>query len=432
MSNLSPSWWRTLPPAGAPLPVKSLVQGLLSLKKEEIEKDVQAQIMRYFGVEHCILTDSGRSGLALTLKALQKCLPPSEKNTRTEVLIPAYVSYSVPSAVAHAGFEVQLYDVDPHTLAPDYASMQTAASDKTLAIVLCHQFGLPFAGAPAKEVANHVGAFLVDDAAQAMGSTVHHENAGCMGHVGLFSLSRGKPLTSVEGGIVLTDISQIASALYATIEEVYTKEKPSSPWSDMPNIIKSLALFTLRRPLWYTLPASLPWLNIGASIFEPHFPDGALSTYRMGLTAAALPLLKSANAQRRQWASRYSRLLETQKELRSIPTAEQTRPIYLRYPVLPELGSEGYIQKLLQHNSGLTAKKLGISRGFPQPLYAVPELKPHLASLDMDADRRFAGARYLADNLITLPTHDQVRGRDFDTIAHFFAETSLQHNTIQG
>ncbi len=416
---------RTLPPAGAPLPLKSLVKAVNATRNPAlVQKHLGWKLEEFFHAKHAVLTHSGRSGLALALRALHKSLPETQQNSRKEVLIPAFVSYSVPSAVVHAGFTPRLYDIDPTTLGPNLDSMRAGATEKTLAIVLCHQFGLSFDASPAMDVAQSVGAFLVDDAAQSMGGAVGTSPTGSMGHMGLFSLSRGKPLTAVEGGIVLTHDDALAEALQQCQEELYpaAHNQPKVGKDDILMGIKALALFMLRRPHMYTLPASLPWLNIGASIFEPDFPDGSMCPYAQGLTLASLPLLEQANAARRQWAERYARLLHSHEELRPILPEANTKPVYLRYPVMVEDTSRKCIQKILQHNAGRTARKLGISRAFPLPLHAVPNLKNHLAPHEGQVENDFSGARHAAEHLITLPTHDQVQGRDLDAMAHFFAQ----------
>ncbi len=417
---------RTLPPAGPPLPLSSLFKAFISsLGASKTEEKLHVQLKQYFNSEYAALTDSGRSGLSLALVALHKLYSSKEQEARNEVLIPAYVSYSVPSAVVHAGFKVRLYDIDPLTLTPDYESMRNAVSDKTVAIVICHQFGLPFDGAQAKEIAQEFGTYLLDDAAQAMGGTVKGKYAGCMGDIGLFSLSRGKPLTSVEGGILLTNSQAIASSLKISKEELYKgadKGKISKLLHDIPTMIKAVALYLLRRPILYSIPASLPFLNIGASIFEPDFPDGEMSPYRMGLTLAGIPLLSDANRKRNQWAEKYNNFVNNHEGLLSIPAQNESKTVYLRYPLISAQGKEKYIQKIMSHDNGNTAKKLGISRGFPLALYAVETLKPHLVEINGNPQELYKGATYLAENLITLPTHDQVTENDFATITNFFTQ----------
>ncbi len=435
---------RTLPPAGAPLPpshiVRAAARGLAKAalkltharKNHSADKKLCQTLARHFQVQQCVLSQSGRSGLSHILQALQACLPEKEQKSRTEVLIPAYVSYSVPSAVVHAGFTVRLYDIDPTTLGPDLSSVQQALSEKTLAVVLCHQFGLLYDAAPLQNLAEAHGAFLVDDAAQAMGGMVGKDYAGTMGHVGLFSLSRGKAVTAVEGGIILVPKGQQAQRITTALERNMTAHRHQEPklysytwqvksWAS--TCIKASALVLLRQPYLYTLPASLPWLHIGASIFEPHFENGPMCSFSKELTLDALPLMEQSHGRRRRKAARYTQLLQKNTSLQPLTLETPTRPVYVRYPLLPKAEKEVCIQRILAHEGGVTAKKFGISRGFPLALCDVAPLQEHLSSATRaDKDRLFPHARHVAQNLITLPTHEHVREGDMQRIAEFLAQ----------
>ncbi len=430
-TKFSSSPWRTLPPAGAPLPLSNAIRSLAApLRAELTEKQLCAKLARLFQVQHVQLSHSGRSALSRILKALHKCYPLAEQKERTQVLIPAYVSYSVPSAVVQAGFQVRLYDIDPHTLGPDLDSVQKALSEKTLAVVLCHQFGLVYDGAPLLRMAQEKGTFMVDDAAQVMGGMMGKDYAGTMGHVGLFSLSRGKAVTAVEGGIILvprgSESTRIEQALQQEQHDEFSsaiaaQQSPQQlALSSGKTFLKALALLLLRHPLLYTLPASLPWLQIGASIFEPHFPQGAMCPFSMGLCSQALALMEQSHGKRRSKAALYGNILQKNSSLRPIPPLSHTRPVYVRYPLLPSPGKEACIQEILQHDAGRTAKRLGISRGFPSALCAVPPLQPHMTQEDIrQGAAAFAGAQHAAQHLITLPTHDSVRRQDVDNINLF-------------
>lgn len=398
--------WRMLPPAGAPLDASAIFSALRS--GENTGDALRAKLAKRFDRRHVHLADTGRAGLALALMAVSRLHP-----ERDEALIPAYVSFSVPSAVVNAGLKVRLYDVDPHTLTPDYDSMRHALSERTLALVVCHQFGLPFDPAPAATLCQEHGALLIDDAAQAMGGKVKGSYAGCLGDVGLFSLSRGKPLTAVDGGILLTNNDELSRK----IEEVAAEQ--SGETGDMMPIIKAFALFFLRRPVFYRLPASLPWLNIGASVFDPSFPRTSMSRFRMGLALAALQRLDTANAARAAIAARYNQELANMAFVRPVAPQADSVPIYLRFPILPQANGEKRLQALVRAKDGQSggmARKLGISPGFPLPLDAIPALRTHLAA----PEETFPGARFLADHLLTLPTHDQVREQDITSIARLF------------
>lgn len=399
--------WRMLPPAGAPLTAGILFSALTALAAgKPVEETLRADLAELSGARHVRLADTGRAALSLALLALSRMRP-----QRDEVLVPAYVSFSVPSAAVNAGLKVRLYDVRPDDLTPEYQTLRAAVSERTLAVVVCHQFGLPFDPAPAVSACRNSGAALIDDAAQAMGGMAGGTLAGRFGHAGLFSLGRGKPLTAVDGGILLTDDDAIAREFDAA-----QAETPGRP-GNAAGIVKAAALLVLRRPAWYRLPASLPWLNIGASVFDPSFRRAPISRFRLGLASFALPLLEGANTARRRVAETYRREFAESPHIRPIPVQPDSTPVYLRFPIMPAPGAEGRLQALVRAQNGLPARKRGIVRGFPLPLDAVPALRPHLA----EPGGTFPGARFLAENLVTLPTHDQIGEREIASVVRFLA-----------
>ena len=96
----------------------------------------------YLDVNHCILGDSAR---ALLFKLLET-LKTQDGGIRDEVVIPGYTCYSVAASIAKAGLKINVYDLDPATLQPDFNSLRKAASEKTLAIIFQHLFGIPTSG----------------------------------------------------------------------------------------------------------------------------------------------------------------------------------------------------------------------------------------------------------------------------------------------
>ncbi len=397
-----------VPPGGAPLTPEGLRQAFRAGRQGREEPGAQGALYALrrligarFGVRHVVLTGSGREALALLCAALRRREP-----QRNQVLVPAYVSFSVPSAVVRAGCRVALYDVDPASLAPCLESLDRALDapahqGRTLALVACHQFGLPFDLAPLAERCRRKGITLIDDAAQAMGASVNGRNAGCMGDAGMFSLSRSKPLTAVEGGLVISDQAELAEALSVSACAAGTgRNNGVLPW-------KALALALLRHPLLYRLPASLPWLGLGESVFDPDFGSPGFSAFQAGLAAWGLERLEAINASRRRKAELYREQLRALPWLRPIEPAAEARAIYTRFPVVPASG-DGW-KKAPPATRGSAA--CGVSRGFPLSLAEIPGLKPHLtpASLSLEATR---GARWLARNLLTLPTHDQTTEQD--------------------
>lgn len=389
--------FRTLPPSAAPLHVGDILAGMRAMgRPHEAKEELRHAIQEKFGARHVFFTTSGRSGLSAGLRALHRLNP-----ERGEVLLPAYTSFSVPSAVVNAGLKVSLYDLHPETLAPDMDSLAAALTPNTLCVVACHLFGYPVDLEPLRELCRASGAALFDDAAQAMGASMGGRLAGTMGDMGLFSLSRGKNMTAVDGGIVLTDRDDVAEGLTALV--------PEPARFSAKHVAQSLMLLAMLHPRAYWLPTSLPFLNIGASIFDPQFCTEGLDAFRAGLTENVLHRLDALNRGRQLVAGAMLRQLDRIHGLRVIRPLPGAEPVFLRLPVLPQgRWPKGHAPE---------NPALGVVRSYPLALQDIAELKPHLT-----APAECPVAAMLARDLLTLPTHAFVTQEDMTMMADHFKE----------
>jgi perosamine synthetase len=221
---------RTAPPAAAPISLRDILSGIFGVHRGQQEIDrLRAELKSYFGVKHCFVVSSGRAALTLILKAIKKLNP-----VKDQVVIPAYTCFSVPSAIIRAGLKVQLCDMDPETLDFDYTQLSKLllSPDKLnepaklnklnkpkqlyepnnsfLAIIPAHLFGIPSDINRLRSLLGDTKTMIIEDAAQAMGGKWKGKKLGTLGDVGFFSLGRGKALSTVEGGIILTNREDIA------------------------------------------------------------------------------------------------------------------------------------------------------------------------------------------------------------------------------
>jgi len=185
--------FRELPRAGTAL----TWQDMAAASRYAVTSDSSfaAAFARWLSVEQVWVVSSGRAALCLILRAL------AERSSRREVIVPDYTCPTVPLAVARAGLQVRLCDVDPATGNLDPRRLAQAVGDETLAVVPVHMHGIPCDMRAILAVARQHGVFVVEDCAQAAGATLDGRKVGTFGDAAFFSLGWGKGFTAYEGGI---------------------------------------------------------------------------------------------------------------------------------------------------------------------------------------------------------------------------------------
>lgn len=200
MSRLRP---HELPPtAGLPLRWSDLGPGPANLAGV-----VAAQL----GTPPLQLECSGSACLLIALLTLRALQP-----QRRRVVVPAYTCPLVAIVVHQAGLELQLCDLRHGHYDMDPVALRAACDERTLAVIPTHLAGRVADVADALAVARSVGAYVIEDAAQALGARQDGVSVGLAGDVGFFSLAAGKGLSIYEGGLLLTHDATLREQLMQT------------------------------------------------------------------------------------------------------------------------------------------------------------------------------------------------------------------------
>lgn len=167
----------------------------------------EAQWSAFCGTDHAVGVGNGTDAIQLTLRALG--IGPGD-----EVVVPANSFIATAEAVVLAGATPRFVDVHPETLLATPETILPAMSPRTAAIIVVGLYGnLPAMDdivrlAAAKQVA------LIEDAAQAHGSTWQGRRAGSFGVAGCFSFYPGKNLGAFgDAGAVVTDSGALAERI---------------------------------------------------------------------------------------------------------------------------------------------------------------------------------------------------------------------------
>ncbi len=232
------------------------------------------------------------------------------------------------------------------------------------------------------------GVFVIEDAAQAFGVKRGGRYLGTGGDVGIFSFGRGKQVTCGSGGMVVTgreEIARILDPLYEALPEESFLESVIE-WG----LAAAMQMFL--RTWLYWIPARLPFLKLGQTIFDPGFPVKKLSLMKAGLLEGWKQALDQGNAIRQRHVQRIV------GQLQGVTTAWGGLPL-LRVPVLCR--SRSHRQRLKE-----TCQAMGLGNLYPSGVNMIPDLK---GSHDLDA---FVGTAMIAEHLVTLPTHHLVSAVD--------------------
>jgi perosamine synthetase len=389
---------RTLPPAAALISKYDLFQGLIGLIRGQNEiEHFKSNLKEYFQVKHCFLLSSGKAALSVILQALKQIFP-----YRNEVIIPAFTCYSVPSAIVRAGLKIRLCDVNPETLDFNFTEFQkiTNTNDKLLGIVCPHLFGLPADIEKASSILANPQITIIEDAAQAMGMVVNNRKLGTLGDIGFFSLGRGKVLSTVNGGIIITNSKRIAEEI-----EIVVKENTAQLSVNHSKLMAyAVALSVFSNPSLFWLPKLMPGLKLGETIYNPQFPVRQLSPFQAGLARNWRKRITEFQAKRKQNVHYWSEVLIRFPWLQPVPirkeSIEETFPL-LRFPVLVPNPS-------LRNNLLKISEKfgLGIMTTYPGSIDKINELK-----LESEV-KFFPSAQECVDRLVTFPVHGLVAPKD--------------------
>jgi perosamine synthetase len=169
--------------------------------------ELERELAMAFGIRYAVAVSSGTAALHAALSACG--IGPGD-----DVLVPALTVVMTVAPLHALGARPVFVDSDPATLDLDYEDAARKLTSRTRAIIPVHLWGRMGNPEALTAFASEHGLTVVEDAAQAAGTTREGQWAGTVGTVGCFSMKDGKILWSGEGGFLLTARREVAE--YAT------------------------------------------------------------------------------------------------------------------------------------------------------------------------------------------------------------------------
>lgn len=166
-------------------------------------KEFERRFAAMHGAKHGIAVNSGSSALLVSMAAMG--VGPGD-----EVLAPDMTFVSTASSAIFLGAIPKFVDIDPrtHNMCPD--DLERRITPKTRLIVPVHYAGHAADMTRIRAIADAHGIPVLEDAAEAHLAQWDGRYVGTLGQAGIFSFTPSKPMTTGEGGMILTDDDGIA------------------------------------------------------------------------------------------------------------------------------------------------------------------------------------------------------------------------------
>jgi dTDP-4-amino-4,6-dideoxygalactose transaminase len=170
-------------------------------------KDFETTFAKYCQSKNAVACNNGTTALHLALCALNI-------KRDDEIIIPANTFIATAWAAAYVSAKPIFVDCSADTWEIDPTQIEKHITPKTKAIIGVHLYGQPFDFDAVKVIADKYSLPLVEDAAQAHGSTYKDKKIGSLGDLACFSFYPGKNLgTYGEGGAVTTNNVEYANRI---------------------------------------------------------------------------------------------------------------------------------------------------------------------------------------------------------------------------
>jgi len=190
-------------------------------------RQFEEEFAKFVGSKYAIGVSNATSALHLSLKALGI-------GKGDEVIVPDMTFVATANAVVLSGATPVFADVEEDTMNISADSIKENISSKTKAILPVHFAGLACNMTEIKKIAKRNNLKILEDCAHAIGTTWQKKHVGNFGDAGCFSFYPTKNMTTVEGGMIVTNSRKIATyvmsarnhGLSKTLTQRYSHGKP--------------------------------------------------------------------------------------------------------------------------------------------------------------------------------------------------------------
>lgn len=187
----------------------------------------ESDFAKYIGSKYCVMVNSGSSANLLMVAALFYTKNSGLKLKRgDEVIVPAVSWSTTYYPLYQYGLKIKFVDIDLNTLNYDLEQLEKAVTDKTRMIMAVNLLGNPNDFDRINQIVAGRDIVLMEDNCESMGAKFNGKYAGTFGVMGSFSSFFSHHISTMEGGLVVTDDEELYHILMSLRAHGWTRNLP--------------------------------------------------------------------------------------------------------------------------------------------------------------------------------------------------------------
>lgn len=187
----------------------------------------EEQFARQFGSKHAVMVNSGSSANLLIMAALRYTKNDTIRIPEgAEIIVPAVSWSTTYFPLQQYGLKLKFVDIDLNTLNYDLDALRAAVTDQTRAIMVVNLLGNPNDFDALNNIIDGREIVMIEDNCESMGATFNGREAGTFGVAGSYSGFFSHHISTMEGGICVTDDEELYHVMLSIRAHGWTRSLP--------------------------------------------------------------------------------------------------------------------------------------------------------------------------------------------------------------
>lgn len=188
-------------------------------------QEFEKQFAAYTGSQYCVMVNSGSSANLLMIAAL-RFRRENSLQAGDEIIVPAVSWSTTYHPLQQYGLKLKFVDVDRDTLNYDLTALSQAVTGSTRAIMIVNLLGNPNDFNAIERIINGRNILVIEDNCESMGACFDGRQAGTFGVMGSYSAFFSHHISTMEGGMVVTDDEELYHIMLSVRAHGWTRNLP--------------------------------------------------------------------------------------------------------------------------------------------------------------------------------------------------------------